>query len=107
MTFTVLRTSLGAAKLAMKMARETHAAAHERLNFSMRYIELAEKELQTAQEQAAKIIEEKAPEPFHKLGDRYISEKDIQAAISNGIQTATQELIAKLAALDAPKKGKA
>ena len=107
MKFTVLGTSLGSAKLAMKMARETHAAAHERLNFSMRYIELAEKELQTAQEEAAKIIQKESPEPFHKLGDRYISERDIQAAISNGIQTATQELVAKLASLDAPKKGKA
>lgn len=51
--------------------------------------------------------ENPAPELFQKIGTRYISERDIQAAISSGIQTATKELIAKIAALDAPKKGKA
>ena len=107
MIFTVIGTSLATAKIALKQARENHAAAHERLNFTMRYIEIAEKELITVQEQVDKIIAKESPEPFHKLGDRYISERDIQAAISSGIQTATKELIAKIAALDAPKKGKA
>jgi len=107
MRFTVIGTSISAAKIAMQEARRTHAEAHAKLNFSMRYIELAEKELLRVQEEINKIIEKDVPETFHKLGDRYISERDIQAAISSGIQTATQQLIDKLASLDAPKKGKA
>lgn len=105
MRFTVLGANISAATIAMQEARKMHAQAHEKLNFTMRYIETAEAALKVAQEEAHRISDAAGPEPFHKIGNRYIAERDVKATIDNAVRAATEELIAKLAALDAPKKG--
>jgi hypothetical protein len=102
----VENTAVNRALDALQWIQSEQKLAQEHLQNATGFTALLAEEIKRIKERAAKIPKE-SPEPFHKLGDRYISEKDIQAAISNGIQTATQELVAKLASLDAPKKGKA
>lgn len=106
MRFTVLGTTLGSASLALQMAREAHAESQQQLVRSMRLLLIAEKDLAAAKESAAKIVAEESPEPFQKIGDRYISERDVKATIEAGVRAATEDLLAKLAALPPSAKGK-
>ena len=107
MRHTVVGSTMATATIALDMAIKAQADCQQQLAFSKRYVMLALKELEVVKAQVAQIIAEEGPEPFQKIGDRYVLERDLQAAIKSGIETATQELVAKLAALDAPKKGKA
>lgn len=79
------------------------------LNCAQEQLRIAGKELTAAKAETAKLMAKDTPEPetFTKIGNRYIAERDVKATIDNAVRAATEELIAKLAALDAPKKGKA
>lgn len=77
------------------------------LNCAQEQLRIAGKELTAAKAETAKLMAKDTPETFTKIGNRYIAEREVKATIDNAVRAATEELIAKLAALDAPKKGKA
>lgn len=82
-------------------------AAGFALNHALEQMKLSGKELTAAKAEAAKLIAEDSPETFTKIGERYISERDLNATIDKAVRVATAELIAKLAALPPAKKGRA
>ena len=105
----------GRTEIALRQIRETYQG-NQCLSFNrpawhaLKKTERAHNHLQTAIQKLVSIPTAKpqttGPETFLKIGERFVAQREIQAAIQSGIETATQELLTKLAALDAPKKGK-
>mgnify|MGYP003560770735 CR=1 FL=1 len=76
MRFTVLGANISAATIAMQEARKMHAQAHEKLNFTMRYIETAEAEQKIDVADAIRKLREaeRSRDEAKAVMDRFLTE---------------------------------
>lgn len=105
MKFTEISVALAEAKGHLKQLEDTNATLLQQMRVNRGHAICIGQAIHVIEQQYEKLKATQPVETVVKIGESYVAERDVQAAIASGIKTATEQLIEKInSAQSRPKK---